>query len=327
MRLHRFTRHWLAALGACMAFGAHAADSAGSPTRPVQLIVSYAPGNVTDLLARIIAEQLAQKWGQPVTVDNRPGQGGSLGAQAAVRAANDGYTLLFSAMAAFAINPHVYSSVGYDPLKDFAPIVGVAYPEGVLAASLATPASTLPELVAYSKANPGALNYGSPGNGTVPQLNMELLKAQTGLVAQHVPYKAATASATDLIAGRIQLLQYTTSVLLPQIQDGKVKALASMTPERLKQLPDVPAIAEVVPGFEPVVPWLGILAPAGTPAAIVDKVYRDVGDILQQPAVREKLAINGMQVLDAPPARFGDMIKADYDRLGKLVAELDLKVD
>ena len=243
----------------------------------MRLIVSYAAGNVTDSLARVIAEKLAEKWGQPVNVDNRPGQGGSMGAQIASKAPADGYTLLFSAMAALAINPHVYANVGYDVQRDFLPIVNVAYPTSVMVASPDLKISRFADLVAYSKANPTALNYGTAGNGTVPHLNMEALKAQSGLIAQHVPYKAAAAVMTDVMGGRLQLQQESISVVLPQIKAGKLVPIAAGASTRLPQLPDVPTLSELVPGYVSVVPWLGILAPVGTPRAIVDKVHQDVG--------------------------------------------------
>lgn len=321
-----------ALLAAAAAFGftaplaAPAAAQEAYPAKPVRMVVSYAPGNVTDVLARIVAERLAEKWGQSVVVDNRPGQGGSLGAAQVAHAPADGYTLLFSAMAAFGINPHVYKNVGYE-LKDFTPLIGVAWPRGVLIASSNLKAGTLAELIAYSKANPGALNYGSAGSGTVPHLNMEALKAQTGLVAEHVPYKAATAVLTDVIGGRLQLQQDTLGVVLPQIRAGKVKAIVAMSEKRLPQLPEVPAIGEVLPGFVPITPWLGILAPAGLPRPVAEKIARDVDGIIRQPQVIERLQSNGMDLLAAGPADFARQIQSDNERVGKLARALKLQVD
>ena len=297
------------------------------PAKPVRVVVSYAPGNVTDVLARIVAENLGAKWKMPVVVENRPGQGGSLGAQIVAKAPADGYTLLFSAMAALCINPHVYPNLGYDVTKDFVPVVSVAYPDGVMIASVAVKAGTLSELIAYSKANPGTLNYGSAGSGTVPHLNMEALKAQTGLDATHVPYKGATAVMTDLVGGRVQLQQESLGVVLQQIKAKRIKAIVAMSQKRLPQLPELPAITEVLPGFDPVIPWLGILAPAGTPAEVVDLVYRDVGAILRQGPVIEKLQSNSMSPIGGSPKEFGAMVGRDLERLGKLVRALNLKVD
>lgn len=306
------------------------AQSASQPTypnKPVRMVVSYAAGNVTDLLARVVAERLSEKWGQPVMVDNRPGQGGSLGAQIAVRAPSDGYTLLFSAMAAMAINPHVYTNLGYDVRKDFVPIINVAYPTMVMVVNPELKIGSLTALIAYSKANPTALNYGTAGNGTVPHLNMETLKAQTGLIAQHVPYKAAGAVLTDVLGGRIQLQQEALSVLLPQVKAKKLVPIAAGSSKRLAQLPDVPTISELFPKYQPVVPWLGIFAPAGTSKVIVDKINKDVADILRQPDVQKKLQVNGLDIVGDSPEAFAKTITNDYDRLDKLVKQLGLKVD
>lgn len=306
---------------------AQSEQPAAYPSRPVRLIVSYAAGNVTDSLARVVAEKLAEKWGQPVTVDNRPGQGGSLGAQLAAKTPADGHTLLFSAMAALAINPHVYANVGYDAQKDFLPIVNVAYPTSVMVASPELKISKFADLVAYSKANPTALNYGTAGNGTVPHLNMEALKAQSGLIAQHVPYKAAAAVMTDVMGGRLQLQQESISVVLPQIQANKLVPIAASSSTRLAQLPDLPALSELVPGYVPVVPWLGILAPAGTPKPIIDKVHQDVSALLRQPEVQNRLGSLGLVIADDGPDAFARQIARDHERLGKLVRQVGLKVE
>ena len=318
----------LALLGALnLQVQAQSASPPTYPNKPIRMVVSYAAGNVTDLLARVVAERLSEKWGQPVIVDNRPGQGGSLGAQIAVRAPSDGYTLLFSAMAAMAINPHIYANLGYDVRKDFVPIVNVAYPTMVMVVNPELKIGSLTALIAYSKANPTALNYGTAGNGTVPHLNMETLKAQTGLLAQHVPYKAAGAVLTDVLGGRIQLQQEALSVLLPQVTAKKLVPIAAGSSKRLAQLPDVPTISELFPKYQPVVPWLGIFAPAGTSKVIVDKINKDVADILRQPDVQEKLRVNGLDIVGDSPESFAKTITNDFDRLEKLVKQLGLKVD
>lgn len=304
---------------------ARAADD--YPVKPVRIVVSYAAGNVTDTLARILGQRLSERWKQPVIIENRPGQGGSYGAQGAARAAPDGYTLLFSAMAAMAINPHVYPSVGYEPVKDFVPIVGVAYPNGLLFVGADNKAGTLDELVRQSKARPGTMNYGSSGTGTVPHLNMELLKRRTGLDATHVPYKAASAVLNDVVGGSLQVAQEAVSVLMPQIKAQRIKPLLSLTPQRLPQLPEVPAVSEVLPGFEPVVPWLGILAPAGVPPAIVARIHEAVSESLREPAMIEKIGAAGMEVLNVGPSEFGKLLQRDYERLGKLTRELNIKAD
>lgn len=305
------------------------AQEAGYPQRPVRLIVSYAAGNVTDILARIVADKLTEKWGQPVVVDNKPGQGGSLGAQLAAKAPNDGHTLLFSAMAALAINPHVYPNLGYDAQRDFAPIINVASPDGLVVVPPSLNIHAYAQLVAYSRANPTSINYGSAGSGTVPHLNIETLKAGTGLLAQHVPYKAASTAMADLIGGRIQLQSDASSVLMPQVKAGKLVPIMALTSsgKRLPQLPDVPTMSEAASGIRPVVTWLGILAPAGTPAGIIAKVHRDVSAVLAMRDVQEKFDGAGLAIQGEGPEAFAKTIASDHERLGKLVKQLNLKVD
>ena len=306
---------------------AQATDAGKYPERPVRLIVSYAAGNVTDSLARIVSDKLSAQWGQAVTVENRPGQGGSIGAQTAVKAPADGYTLLFSAMAAMAINPHVYSNLGYDVRKDFLPIINVAYPSSLIVATPALKINNFKALVDYSKANPTALNYGTAGNGTVPHLNMEAIKEMTGLVAQHVPYKAAAAVMTDVMGGRLQLQGESVAVVMPQIKAGNLVPIAATSVKRLPQLPDLPTVSELVPGYVPVVPWLGIFAPVGTPPAIIAKVNQDVMAILNMPDVQQRFQTVGLTTSGDGPQEFARTINSDYERLGKLVRQLGLKVD
>lgn len=321
-----------AALALCL-FGftapASFAQEAAYPQRPVRMIVSYAAGNVTDVLARIVADKLTEKWGQPVVVDNKPGQGGSVGAQLAAKAPNDGYTLLFSAMAAMGINPHVYPNLGYNVQKDFAPVINVASPDGLVVVPASLNIANYQQLVAYSKANPTAVSYGSAGNGTVPHLNIETLKVETGLVAQHVPYKAASAAMTDLIAGRIQLQSDATSVLMPQVRAGKLVPLMALTSsgKRLAELPGVPTMPEAAPGVKPVVTWLGILAPAGTSGALVSKIHRDVSAILATREVQDKFAAAGLDIQGEGPDAFARTIASDYERMGRLARQINLKVD
>lgn len=312
---------------ACVAGTAAAQEATNYPSRPVTMIVSYAPGNITDILARSVADALSRRWQQPVPVENRPGQGGSLGAQAALKAPADGYTLLFSAMAAMAINPHVYTTVGYDPLKDFAPIVSVAVTKGVLVVNGDVPVKTFAELIEYSKANPQALNYASLGNGTAPHLNFEALKAATGLQAQHIPYKASSSATTDLVGGRVHLQQESLGVLLPMIREGKARPLFTSSPQRLVELPDVPTATEVAPGYTAVAPWLGILVRADVPMDIQQKLERDILEVLADPAMDEKLDNAGLTKLAHDHERFRQELEADHERLGKLVRELKVGVD
>jgi tripartite-type tricarboxylate transporter receptor subunit TctC len=317
-----------AALVALPAAHSLAVDASGAyPVRPVRLVVSYAAGNVTDILARIITPRLGERWRQPIIVDNRPGQGGSIGAQVVSKAEADGYTLLFSAIAAMAVNPHIYASVGYSALNDFAPIVLVGYSAGgVIYVHPTVKANTLQELIALSKADPNALTYGSPGSGTMSHLNIEMFKLQTGMAATHVPHKGAAQVIGEVVAGRVQI-GYDSSAIIPLVRAGKLRPLASIARQRRPDLPDVPTIQELVPGFEPVRAWLGIFAPAGLQPARVEQIYKDIMTVLRLPDVAEKLRTAGFEVIGMPPAEFRKLVAHDYDRLGKLVRAINLKAD
>ncbi|MFM1988973.1 MAG: hypothetical protein RJA99_1930 [Pseudomonadota bacterium] len=322
------TRRATLALAMLAALPARAQSPDDFPSRPLKLVVSYAAGNIADVLARAVAQKLSEQLRQPVVVENRPGQGGSLGAQIAAKAPADGYTLLFSAMAAIAINPHVYQRVGYDPIADFVPITAIARTQGaILYANLDLKANTFPELLALSRAAPGTLNYGTAGSGTVPHLNMEILKGLTGLDATHVPYKAAAAVMTDVIGGRIQFAQESSGVVLPQVKAGKVKAIAVGGAERLPELKDVPTLAELVPRFDAVQPWMGLLAPAGTPPARIARLHAAAAAALRQPDLQERIAGLDLKLLGLDPPEFARTVRRDLDRFGELVRALKLQAD
>jgi len=317
-----------AGLGALAALPAGAQGTDDFPSRSIRLIVSYGAGNIADQLARLVAQKLSEQIGQPVVVENRPGQGGSLGAQMAAKSTPDGYTLLFSAMAAIAINPHVYSRVGYDPIADFVPVTAIANTRsGIMYTNMDLKATTLPELLALSRATPGTLNYGTAGSGTVPHLNMEQLKSLTGLDATHVPYKAAAAVMTDVIGGRIHMAQESAGVVMPQVKAGKVRALAIVGSEPMPELPGVAPITATVPTYDAVRPWMGYMAPAGVPAARVARLDAALQRVLQEPDVRQRIAALDLQLLAIGPAGFAGMVKRDLDRFGPMVRTLKLQAD
>jgi len=329
-------RDWLsgvggAALGASMLapFSRAVAQTGEAyPSRPLKLVTSYAAGNIADSLARLVAQRLSDLLKQPVVVENRPGQGGSLGAQGVAKAPADGYTLLFSAMAAIAINPHVYARVGYDPIRDFSPITAVARTgAGVLYVNPELKVNTLAELIALSKAKPGFLNYGTAGSGTVPHLNTEALKAVTGLNATHIPYKSASAVLNDVAGGQIHFAQESAGVVVPQLKSGRVKALAATGTERLAALPDLPAITELVPGFVPIQPWMGILAPAGTPTPRVVAIDTAMQTVMQEAEFRERLNQLGLVPMGVGPEAFGKTIRGDLERFAVMVKALKLQAD
>lgn len=315
-------------LGSLAALPASGQGSDGYPSRSIRLIVSYGAGNIADQLARLVAQKLSEQIGQAVVVENRPGQGGSLGAQMAAKATPDGYTLLFSAMAAIAINPHVYSRVGYDPIADFAPVTAIANTRsGIMYTNVDLKATTLPELLALSRANPGTLNYGTAGSGTVPHLNMEQLKSLTGLDAMHVPYKAAAAVLTDVVGGRIHMAQESAGVVMPQVKAGKVRALAIVGGEPMPELPGVAPINATVPAYDAVRPWMGYMAPADVPAARIARLDAALQRVLQEPDVRQRIAALDLELLGTGPAGFAGMVKRDLDRFGPMVKTLKLQAD
>ena len=298
------------------------------PSRPVKLITSYAAGNIADSLARAVAQRLSEIWKQPVVVENRPGQGGSLGAQLASKVPPDGHTLLFSAMAALSINPHVYSRVGYQPVQDFMPITAIARTgAGILYVNPDLKVSTLSELIALSKSRPGWLNYGTAGSGTVPHLNTEALKAVTGLNATHIPYKSAAAVLNDVAGGQIHFAQESAGVVLPQVKAGRVRALVATGTERLTALPDLPAITEEVPGFVPIQPWMGLLAPAGTPTARVAAIDVAAQAMLREQDFKDRLQSLGLVPLGLGPDAFSQTLRSDLARFEGMVKTLKLQAD
>ena len=235
-----------------LALSSHAAfaqTGGGYPNKPIRIIVGFPPGQATDIVARLLAQKFTDAWGQQMVVDNRPGKGGSIGAALGAKAPPDGYTLILSATAPLATNPNVYTNVGYDPLRDFAPISLVAWLPFILVTNPQTPARNLAEFITLAKAKPGQLNFGSSGNGSTSQLSMELMKTMAGINLVHVPYKGVVAAMTDLIAGQLQAMWDTALFLTPHIKGGKVIALAVSSPKRLAAFPEVPAAAETIPGY------------------------------------------------------------------------------
>lgn len=312
------------ALGTCLALicalGISASASAQTyPDRPVKVIVPYTAGGGTDTVARAISQRLSEKWGQPVVVENRPGAGTTLGTDAVVKAAPDGYTLLFSDSASFVINPHIYEKLPFDSLKDLAPIALGVHLAPVLAVSNEAPGKSMAELIAFAKKNPGKLTYASPGVGSYPHVAMEYLKHLTGTDIQHIPYKGSSAAVTDLIANRLTMYMVTYSVFDALEKDGKLRILASATDKRLPNRRDLPTISETVKDYVINV-WFGFAAPKGTPEPILDKIHDDVAEILKRPefiegVLKPQTFIAG----DLSRREFADLIKAEHEKWKLLV--------
>lgn len=279
------------------------------PSRVVKLIVPYGPGTTTDAITRILGERLARLWGQPVVVENVTGAGGVVGTQALLRSAPDGYTLAMIA-SNYAINPAVYPNLPYDPIKDITPVVHVTSNDFVLAVHPEVPAKTLPELIELARKSPGALNFGSGGNGSSPHLAMEKLSYAAGVKMTHIPYRAMGGALTDLLAGRLTLIATSLTTLLPHINAGKLRAIAVTGSTRNKALPDVPRIAEFVPGYE-VKNWNGVVAPAGTSLAVVAKLERDIAGVFREPEFRKAIEAQAVEIELLGSSNFAERIASE----------------
>jgi len=309
------------------AFTFSAACAQPYPVKPVRLVVTYTAGGPADIAARALAQKLAEMWGQQVVVDNRAGAGGIIGTELVAKAAPDGYTLLHGTAAGLIINPLLVKKVPYDTFRDFAPVSMVVIVPQLLVTHPALPATTLKELIALAKARPGALNYASVGIGSPNHLGMELLKSMAGIDMVHVPYKGATPAMADLIAGQVQLAFNGMASVLPQIASGKMKAIAIGSARRSPAAPDVPTVAEAgLPGFE-YVAWNGNFAPAGTPAALVNRLSADIRKALAAPDVVQRLASLGSEPGGNTPAEFAAYVKADHARWARVVQAVGLKAE
>lgn len=290
------------------------------PTKPVKIIFGFPPASATDVIARTVGARLQEKWGQPVVIDNRPGAGGNLGSEIAARQPADGYTIFFGTVAN-AISVSLYSKLNYDYLKDFTPITLVATTPLVLVANADFPAKTVSDLVAYAKAHPGKVNFGSGGVGTSNHLAGEMFKSATGTDLVHVPYKGTPAAHTDLLSGQISLMWDNIVAVMPQIKAGKLKPIAVTSAQRAPSLPDVPTMAESgLTGFE-AVSWIGALVPIGTPKPIVDKIHADLVAVLRMPDVQEKLAASGAILVGNTQEQFAEWNRREIAKWSKAVKD------
>jgi len=312
-------------LASGLSSGVTAQTSANFPSRPIKFVVPITPGGSNDVVARTIAQKLTEIWGQPVTVDNKPGAGMNLGADFVAKSPPDGYTWLLGANNIFVTNPHV-GKTPFDVFKDFTPITQVALVPFVLVVHPSVPARNVGELVEYAKRNPDKLNYGSSGNGSPQQLASEMLNHAAGIKIQHVPYKGAVPAITDLLAGRIQIFIGAVNSLLPHIRDGKLRMLAGAGGKRFMAFPDLPAIAETVPGVALDV-WLGVFMPAGVSKDIIVKANSDIHKVLQLPEIKNNLVAQGIEPATSTPEALSNIIRDDYARWGKVIRDADIKAD
>ncbi|MBT9550418.1 MAG: tripartite tricarboxylate transporter substrate binding protein [Hydrogenophaga sp.] len=319
----------LGALGACaVAALPLAATAQDYPTRPIRLIVPFTPGGSTDILARAIGLELGKAWGQSVVVENVPGAGGAIGAEKVAKAAPDGYTLLMGHIGTLAVNPSLYPKLPYNPLKDFTPVAWVANVPNVLVLHPATQAGNMKAFVAYAKANPGRLNYGSGGNGSAANLATEYLKMRTDISLVHIPYRGTAPAVNDLVAGQTQVLFTGVPAVIGQIRNGQLKALAVSGAARVEALPDVPTVNEALglKDFE-ADQWYGVVAPTGTPDPVVAKLNQAINAALNAPELKKRLGAEGAVANPTTPEAFGKYIAAEIARWKPVITSGRVKVD
>lgn len=313
-----------AVFAAALAIAAGAASAQTWPNKPLKIVVPYAPGGSGDFSVRIIADHLRQSLGQPVIVENKAGAGGNIGNEAVARSAPDGYTLLM-ATDGFGLISHIDSKLTYDPIKDFAPIVQLTRQAVLLAVHPSTNIGSIADLVAASKRG-GGLGYATSGAGTQQHLIGEMFAKITGASMTHIPYKGGGQAVIDFVGGQVPVAVLGTTPLMPHYRAGKIKVLAQSTPQRSPALPDVPTFAEAGVKGITVEQWLGIVAPAGTPAAILDRLNAEIGKILALASVREKYLQAALEPIGGSVAQFTARIREDYERYGKVVKETNLKL-
>jgi tripartite-type tricarboxylate transporter receptor subunit TctC len=295
------------------------------PARPVRIMVGFAPGGSTDIAARVIGQWLSERLGQTFVIENRPGAGANIAAEAVVRAAPDGYTLLLIS-SSDTINATLYPKLGFNFIRDIAPVASLTRQPQVLLTNPSFPAKTFGELIAYAKANPGKVNIASAGNGAISHLSGELLKMMTGVELVHVPYRGAGPALTDLLAGHVQLSFAGMAGSIEYLRTGKLRGLAVTTNTRAEALPDIPAVAEFVPGYE-AVSLFGIGAPKNTPAEIVGKLNSEINTALADPKIAQRVADLGGSVLAGSPAAFGKLIASETEKWGKVVRTANITAD
>ena len=303
-----------------------AAHAQNYPTRPIRIIVAYTPAGTTDILARAVGQKMTEAWGQTVIVDNRPGANGNIGTEISAGATPDGYTILMATAATHGINNTLYPGLKWDAVKSFAPISLVAQVPNILVVNNALPVKSVKELIVYGNANPGKLNHGSPGLGSTGHLSAELFKASAGLKMTHVPYKGSAPTLADLIGGQIQVVIDNIPPYLPQVQAGKIRALAITTAQRSPAAPNLPTMQEAgIAGYE-AGSWFGLLAPVGTSKDIVQKLSVETRRILQLPDIKERLSAQGAEPAGGTPEEFAAFIRVEQAKWRKVIEQANIKL-
>ncbi|MGD9942906.1 MAG: tripartite tricarboxylate transporter substrate binding protein [Burkholderiaceae bacterium] len=318
----------IGALSALLSLAAVPADAAaqGFPSKPIRMIVPFSVGGPTDSMARDLAKRMSDDLGQTIVVENRPGSGGNIGAELVARSAADGYTLLFGSNGPLAGNASLYKGMNYDPVRSFTPITAYAAIGNILAVHPSFPARSLAELVQLIKEQPGRYSYASGGNGTTPHFSGELLKTMAGLEMTHIPYKGESAAMTDVLGGQVPMIFCSFSSCLQHVRSGRLNALAVTTPARNPALPDVPALAETLPGYD-IRAWFGLVAPAGTPADVVEKLNAAAVKAIRSEAVAARISGYGGEAMAGTPQAFGRFIQAEAGRWAQVVKAAGATID
>lgn len=312
--------HFLRGLAAALALGAAMPAALAQSSKPIRLVVPFPAGGATDLFARTLSQKMGERLGTSIVIDNKPGAGGSLGSDMAAKAAADGQTLLFTTTSTHSIGPAIGAKLPYDTVRDFTPIAHVGNAPSIMLVPNSSPAKTVKEWIEYAKKNPGKLNYASSGNGTIVQLTAELFKAQAGVFVTHIPYKGTGLAIPDLVAGQLDVLFDSLPTGMPHVRDGRLRALAVTTLKRTPLAPDLPPVADTLPGFESNT-WFGLYGPKGLPAEVVNRVNTAANQALSDPEVRAKLTTLGIEPVTSTPAQFAKMVADDQAKWKRIIAE------
>ena len=312
--------HFLRGLAAALALGAAMPAALAQSSKPIRLVVPFPAGGATDLFARTLSQKMGERLGTSIVIDNKPGAGGSLGSDMAAKATADGQTLLFTTTSTHSIGPAIGAKLPYDTVRDFTPIAHVGNAPSIMLVPNSSPAKTVKEWIEYAKRNPGKLNYASSGNGTIVQLTAELFKAQAGVFVTHIPYKGTGLAIPDLVAGQLDVLFDSLPTGMPHVRDGRLRALAVTTLKRTPLAPDLPPVADTLPGFESNT-WFGLYGPKGLPAEVVNRVNTAANQALSDPEVRAMLTTLGIEPVTSTPAQFAKMVADDQAKWKRIIAE------
>jgi tripartite-type tricarboxylate transporter receptor subunit TctC len=311
---------------ALLAFAAAQPAAAAYPEKPITLVVPWAPGGTTDILARVLAEHMTRSLGQPAVVENKPGASGNIGSAIVARAKPDGYTLLVGTMSTHAINPALMANMPFKGVEDFTPLAKIAFVLNTMVVHQSVPAKSVAEFVAHARANPEKVAFASAGPGSTNHLSAVLLERATGIKMLHVPYKGGAPAIADTAAGHVQLFFSAATQTMPHVKAGSVRLLGVTEAKRSALVPEIPTVGETVPGYELAV-WYGAFGPAGMPADIADRLNAEINRIMALPDVKAKMSGIGVDVLDETRAQFAEALKRDYERYGQLIRELGIKAD